>query len=84
MGRQVINQIECAKCNKMFDVATGDIEWEHLNDAGETENDSIIHDFNVFQTVECPYCGRENKVVMHAKGQSADNLDTMKVASLDI
>ena len=28
MGRHVINQIECAKCHKMFDVATEDIEWE--------------------------------------------------------
>ena len=53
MGRQVINQIECAKCHKMFDVATEDIEWEHLSDAGETEEDNTIHDFNVFQTVDC-------------------------------
>ncbi|MBP1542160.1 MAG: hypothetical protein ILA25_08365 [Prevotella sp.] len=84
MGRQVINQIECAKCHKLFDVATEDIEWNHLNDAGETEDDSTIHDFNVFQTVECPYCGRENKVVMHAIGKSAAEFDSIKVIPLEI
>ena len=33
MGRQVINKIECGKCHREFDVATEDIEWEHLTDA---------------------------------------------------
>ena len=84
MGRQVINQIECAKCHKMFDVATEDIEWEHLSDAGETEEDNTIHDFNVFQTVDCSYCGKENKIVLQARGKSAAELDTMKVVSLEI
>lgn len=37
MGRQVINNIECGFCHKDFDVATEDIEWEHQNDAGATE-----------------------------------------------
>jgi len=84
MGRQIINMIECGKCHKQFDVATEDIEWEHLNDAGETEEDSTIHDFNVFQTVDCPYCGKENKIVLHAKGKSAAELNAMKVISLEI
>ena len=84
MGRQIINMIECGKCHKQFDVATEDIEWEHLNDAGETEENSTIHDFNVFQTVNCPYCGSENKIVFHAKGKSAVGLDSMKVISLEI
>lgn len=84
MGRQVINQIECAKCHKMFDVATEDIEWEHLSDAGETEEDNTIHDFNVFQTADCSYCGKENKIVLHAKGKSAAELDTIEVVSLEI
>lgn len=84
MGRQIINMIECGKCHNQFDVATEDIEWEHLNDAGETEEDSTIHDFNVFQTVDCPYCGKENKIVLHAKGKSAAELNAMKVISLEI
>lgn len=84
MGRQIINMIECGYCNKEFAVATEDIEWEHLSDAGETEEDNTIHDFNVFQTVDCSYCGKENKIVLQAKGKSAAELDTMKVVSLEI
>lgn len=84
MGRQVIDNIECGFCHKDFDVATEDIEWEHLNDAGVTEENSTIHDFSVFQTVDCPHCGKANKIVMHAKGRSDSQFDTMKVISLDI
>lgn len=76
--------IECGKCHKAFDVATEDIEWEHISDAGETEEDSTIHDFNVFQTVDCPYCGKGNKIVLHAKGKSEADIDSMKVISLEI
>lgn len=84
MGRQVINNIECGFCHKDFDVATEDIEWEHLNYAGETEENSTIHDFSVFQTVDCPHCGKANKIVMHAKGRSDSQFDTMEVISLEI
>ena len=82
MGRQVINSIECGKCHKEFDVATEDIEWEHLNDAGETEDDSTMHDFNVFQTIKCPHCGKENKIVMEAKGKSGAEINQIQVLSL--
>lgn len=84
MGRQAINSIECGFCHKDFDVATEDIEWEHQIDAGETEEDSTIHDFSVFQTVDCPYCGKANKIVMHAKGKSESQFDTMEVISLEL
>lgn len=84
MGRQVINNIECGFCHKDFDVATEDIAWEHLNDAGATEENSTIHDFSVFQTVDCPHCGKANKIVMHAKGRSDSQFDTMEVISLEI
>lgn len=84
MGRQIINTIECGKCHRDFDVATEDIEWEHINDAGETEDDSSIHDYNVFQSVECPHCGKGNKIVFHATGKSEAQLNTMKVVSLEI
>jgi len=84
MGREIINKIECGKCHKQFDVATEDIEWEHFNDAGETEEDSTIRDFNVFQAVDCPHCGNENKIVLHAKGKSAAELDTFEVFSMEI
>lgn len=83
MGRQIINDIECAFCHKVFDVATEDIEWEHLSDAGETEEDSTIHDYSVFQTVNCPHCGKPNKIVLHSKGKSEAQLDSWKVFSLE-
>lgn len=83
MGRQIINSIDCGFCHKNFDVATEDIEWEHLSYAGETEEDSTIHDYSVFQTVDCPHCGKPNKIVLHAKGKSEALLDSMKVFSLE-
>ena len=84
MGRTIINTIYCSKCSREFDVATEDIEWERINDAGETEEDRSIHDYNVFQTVECPYCGKKNSIVMHAKGESDEQLNTLEVISLDV
>lgn len=83
MGREIINTIECIKCHRTFDVATEDIEWEHLSDAGETEEDSAIRDYSVFQTVQCPHCGKDNKIVMHARGKSEAAFDTLKVISLE-
>ncbi len=84
MGRQLINKIECGKCHKEFDVATENIEWEHLTDAGVIEDGSPIHDFNVFQTVDCPHCDAKNNIVLHAKGKSESNFGSMKVVSLEV
>lgn len=84
MGRQVINTIECAKCHKVFDVATEDIEWEHLTDAGETDDNGGIHDYHVFQIVSCPHCDKDNNVIFIAQGSSEVHLNTMKVVSLEI
>ena len=83
MGRQVINKIVCAKCRKEFDVATEDIEWEHLTDAGETGNKSGIHDYHVFQKVSCPHCDKVNNSAFVAQGCSETHLNTMKVVSLE-
>lgn len=82
MGRQIINSIKCGRCHKEFDVATEDIEWEHLTDAGEVEDDSPIHDYGVFQIVECPYCYGKNKIVFCAKGKPDSDFCTMDVVSL--
>lgn len=84
MAREIINNITCGKCGKLFDVATEDIEWEHLEDAGEKEENPEIHDYSVFQTVDCPHCGAKNRIVMHAKGKSAANLESLKVFSLEL
>lgn len=84
MERQVINKIECAKCHKEFDVATEDIEWEHLTDAGEKDDNSGIHDYYVVQKVSCPYCDKLNNIVFVAQGKSEAHLDTMEVVLLEI
>lgn len=84
MGRQIINTIECGKCHKEFDVATEDIEWEHLTDDGETEDNSGMRDYSVFQTVGCPHCHANNKIVFYAQGKSSAELSTMKVVSLEV
>lgn len=84
MGKQVLDTIECCKCHRMFDVATENIEWEHISDAGETEENARIHDFKLSQTVICPHCGNANKILLHAKGESADQLETVEVISLEV
>lgn len=83
MGKQVLDTIVCCKCHRMFDVATENIEWEHISDAGETEDDASIHDFKVFQSVECPHCRKENRILLHAKGKAEDQLETMVIISLE-
>ena len=83
MGREIINVIECGYCHKEFDVAAEDIEWEHQVDAGETDEDSSVHDYNVFQAVDCPHCGKQNKIVMHAKGKNAAAFISKIVISME-
>ena len=84
MGRQVINKIDCPYCHKEFDVATEDIEWEHVTDAGETEDNSGIHDYHVFQKVSCPHCDKLNNIIYLALGKLEAHHDTMKVISVEI
>lgn len=84
MGKDVINMIECGFCHKKFDVATEDIEWEHLEDVGEVEEGGSIHDYHVFQVVDCPYCGKPNKIVMHARGKNSEEFSSIIVSSMEI
>lgn len=62
MGRQIINDIECCKCHKQFDVATEDIEWERLNDMGVCEVAPKTKQEGLLQKVTCPYCGKKNNI----------------------
>lgn len=84
MGREIINTITCGYCHKEFDVATEDIEWEHLVDASETDEDSSFHDYHVFQTVDCPHCRKSNKILLHAKGKGPALFSSMEVVSLEV
>lgn len=54
MGRQLINNIKCAKCGREFGVATEDLEWEHAleSEAGDTK--SGYPETGIMQKIECP------------------------------
>ena len=82
MGRQVINRIKCGNCSREFDVATEDIEWDHLADLGPVDDGSNIRDYGVIQSVTCPYCKETQKIVFAAKGKDEAHLDKMKVSEL--
>lgn len=79
---QKINSITCPKCGKSFDVNTENIEWEHMGDKGETESDSSLHDYGLFQKIVCPHCGEEITIVVHAIGESIDRLRSIKVSEI--
>ena len=83
MGREIINSITCGRCKREFDVATEDIEWEHQEDAGETDENPAIHDFIVSQTLECSHCGYANKILMHGKGKDAAHFTSLEVISME-
>ena len=82
MGRQVINDITCANCKRNFNVATEDIKWEHLEQIGES-NDNGINDYFVNQSVVCPHCHHDNKILFKAKGKTPEDLDKFEVISME-
>ena len=68
MGKQLINQIQCQHCGKMFDVNTEDIEWERIADMGENDKHAPLHDKGLIQKVQCTHkdCRKENSIVYKA------------------
>ena len=68
MGKQLINQVECQHCKRMFDVNTEDIEWEHVADLGENDIHAPLHDKGLVQKIQCAYpdCRKENTIVYKA------------------
>ena len=85
MGRQVINNIECVKCHKEFDVATEDIEWEHLEDAGESDVHPGMKDYHVWQKIKCPKCGYANQIIYcETSNQNTGHLAKQEVISMEI
>lgn len=83
MGREIINSIECGNCRQCFDVATEDLEWEHLSDIGERDDDTNLHDFAIWQKVECPYCQKANDILFKAIGYSNIDLIKKEVMSME-
>ena len=86
MSRQIINTIQCAHCHKEFAVATEDLEWEHISDIGETDDDSSIHDFAIHQSVVCPHCGKSNKILAKMRGTTPATIDfsSLEVISMEL
>lgn len=82
MGRKVINSIECKRCHNKFDVATEDIEWEHLEDRGECDEDNSLHDYGIWQNAICHHCNEKNKILVKARGKSKTDLDEIEVISM--
>ena len=83
MAREIINSIKCGFCHEKFDVATEDIEWEHINDAGETDTDSDVYDFSVSQKIKCPNCGKSNKILVKMKGKSSCDITEIEGISME-
>lgn len=84
MGRQIINHIECGFCHKEFDVATEDLEWEHIEDVGETDEDVTLHDYAISQKIDCPFCSKANSILVVMKGTSVAKIESMEVKSMEL
>lgn len=80
MGRDNLKVMKCGACGKEFSVATEDLEWEHLTDCGETDDDPSMRDYSISQDLVCPSCGRKNKVMVNFRGKSSANLDLKSVS----
>lgn len=83
MGREVINKIECAKCHKMFDVATEDLEWEHATEMEAGETKSGYPETRIMQKIECPYCKKENTIAYKGIHNTDTGTYTHEVYSLE-
>ena len=85
MGRQVINNIKCAKCRLEFDVATEDLEWEHAieSEAGDTK--SGYPETGIMQKIECPNpkCRYENTIAYKGVRNTNTGTYTHEVYSLE-
>lgn len=83
MAREIINQIECGFCHKNFNIATEDLEWEHITDVGERKDNSDFHDYAISQKVTCPHCGKANDVLYKSIGRSSTGIDIQEVISTE-
>lgn len=68
MAKQLIQQVKCPQCGKMFDVNTEDIEWEHVVEIGENAVDHSKHNYVCVQKLECPHCHHKNVICYRAVG----------------
>ena len=84
MGRQVIAKTTCAFCRRSFDIATEDIEWEHISDCGETDENPELKDFSIHQKIHCPWCKKDNEILITMKGKEVADLDITSVQVINL
>ena len=84
MGRQVINKIKCAKCGRMFDVATEDLEWEHAVEMEAGDSKSGYPETGIMQKIECPHRKNENTIVYKSIHNTDTETYTHEVYSLEL
>lgn len=82
MGRQVINKIKCAKCGRMFDVATEDLEWEHAVEMEAGDSKSGYPETGIMQNIDCPHCGKPNTIVYRGIHNTDNGTNTHEVFSM--
>lgn len=68
MAKQLIQQVKCQHCDKMFDVYTEDIEWEHVVEIGENAINHSMRNYVCVQKMECPHCHQKNVICYRAVG----------------
>lgn len=85
MGRKVINDIKCAKCGRVFDVATEDLKWEHAVESKAGDTKSGYPETGIMQKIECPNpkCRYENSIVYRGIHNTDDGTYTQTVYSLE-
>ena len=68
MAKQLIQQVKCQHCGKMFDVNTEDIEWENVVEMGPNAVDHSMHNYGCLQKIKCPHCPNDNVICYSAVG----------------
>lgn len=79
MGKQAIANTTCAFCNKLIKIASEYINWEHISDCGETEENPELKDFSIHQKIRCPHCGKDNQITITMKGTDESNIDPTSI-----
>lgn len=82
MGKLTISSICCTNCNKLFNVNTEDIEWEHMKNMGVNDSNPNKFDYELVQNIVCPYCNSSQKIIFRAIGSSEYELEEMTISSL--
>lgn len=83
MSKDIIAKTKCAFCHNPIEIATEDLEWEHMTNCGENDENPELIDFSISQKISCPNCKKDNEVLVTMKGnKDADvDFDTTKIVN---